>query len=77
MEGTTALIVVDRYSGWLSVYDVGKKEGAQGLISALKTHFSTFGISMEVASDGGPEYTASETEKFLKDWGVRHRLSSA
>ena len=77
LYGRRFLIVVDRYSGWLSVYDVGKKEGAQGLISALKTHFSTFGISMEVASDGGPEYTASETEKFLKDWGVRHRLSSA
>ena len=61
----------------MSVYDVGKKEGAQGLISALKTHFSTFGISLEVASDGGPEHTASETERFLKDWEVRHRLSSA
>ena len=50
---------------------MGKKE------AALKTHFTTFGISMEVASDGGLEYTASSTRRFLKDWAVRHRLSSA
>ena len=77
LYGRKFLIVVDRYSGWLSVYDVGKKEGAQVLICALKTHFTTFGISMEVASDGGLEYTASSTRRFLKDWAVRHRLSSA
>ena len=57
LYGRKFLIVVDRYSGWLSVYDTGKTEGAKGLITALKTHFTTFGISMEVASDGGPENT--------------------
>ena len=69
--------MVDRYFGWLSVYDTGKTEGAKGLISALKTNFSTFGISMEVASDGGPEYTAAATKRFMKDWGVHHRQSAA
>ena len=77
LHGRKFLIVVDRYSGWLSVYDAGKTEGAKGLITALKTHFTTFGISMELASDGGPEYTAHATKSFLKDWGVHHRLSSA
>ena len=77
LYGRKYLITVDRYSGWLSVYDTGKTEGAKGLISALKTHFSTFGISVEVASDGGPEYMAAATQRFMKDWGVHHRLSSA
>ena len=77
LHGRKYLIMVDRYSGWLSVYDTGKTEGAKGLISALKTHFSTFGISMEVASDGGPEYTAAATKRFMKDWGVHHRQSAA
>ena len=27
--------------------------------------------------DGGPEFTAEETEAFFKHWGVRHRLSAA
>ena len=77
LYGRKYLIMVDRYSGWLSVYDTGKAEGAKGLISALKTHFTTFGISMELASDGGPEYTAAATKWFMRDWGVHHRKSSA
>ena len=77
LYGRKYLIMVDRYSGWLSVYNTGKTEGAKGLISAFKTHFSTFGISVEVASDGGPEYMAAATQRFMKDWGVHHRLSSA
>ena len=36
----------------------------------------TFGISDELSSDGGPEFTASATQNFLRDWGVRHRISS-
>ena len=31
---------------------------------------------MELASDGGQTYTAYETEKFLTEYGVQHRLSS-
>lgn len=38
--------------------------------------FSTFGIPEELATDGGPEFTSGATQRFLKDWGVHHRLSS-
>ena len=75
--GKNYLIVVDRYSGWLSIYSVVKGEGAEMLIKTLKTHFCTFGISSELASDGGPEYKAASTQRFLRAWGVHHRLSSA
>ena len=77
LHGKKFLIVVDRYSGWLSVYSVTMGDGARGLIQTLKTHFSTFGISEQLASDRGPEYIAEVTKKFLKDWGVEQRLSSS
>ena len=51
--------------------------GAPGLISALKGIFRTFGVPLEISTDGGPEFTSYETENFLKRWGVKHRLSSA
>ena len=74
--GKNFLIVVDRYSGWLSIYPAGS-DGASSLIKQLKCHFLTFGISCELSSDGGPQFTAASTQKFLKDWKVKFRLSSS
>ena len=37
----------------------------------------TFGVPVEVSSDGGLEFAATETEYFFKRWGIRHRKSSA
>ena len=68
------LVAVDRYSSWPIVERAS--DGAQGLISALRTTFITFGISEELSSDGGPEYTAKATQTFLRNWGVRHRVAS-
>ena len=68
------LIVVDRYSNWPIVER--SHEGSKGLVDCLRRTFVTFGIPDELSSDGGPEYTATTTGKFLKNWGVHHRLSS-
>ena len=42
----------------------------------LRQYFATYGIPEELATDGGLTYMAHETQKFLTDYGVRHRLSS-
>ena len=68
------LVIVDRYSNWPIVERA--QEGSQGLIASLRRTFTTFGISDELSSDGGPEFTSSATTKFLRNWGVHHRLSS-
>ena len=47
------------------------------MIACLRRLFSTFGVPHELSSDGGPEFSSSETAKFLKDWNVHHRISSA
>ena len=76
-QGHTYLVIVDRFSGWLSVYGCGMNASAKQLIENLKVHFSTFGISRELASDQGSQFTAGETSKFLEAWGCSQRLSSA
>ena len=41
-----------------------------------REYFAMHGIPEEIATDGGPTYMAYETQKFLKEYGVRHRVSS-
>lgn len=73
-KGVNYLVVVDRYSNWPIVER--SHDGAAGLVSCLRKIFVTYGISEELSSDGGPEFTATTTQTFLRDWGVHHRLSS-
>ena len=69
------MVVVDRYSGWPIVQQ--SRDGSSGLIKRLREIFVIYGIADELwASDGGPEFTAEETQQLLSNWGVHHRLSS-
>ena len=80
VAGHNYLIAVDRFSNWPEIFHVrpgSHTAGALGLQDALRTYFATFGVVEELSSDGGPEFTASNTRAFLRKWGVRHRLSSA
>ncbi|GFO46499.1 F-box protein skp2b-like [Plakobranchus ocellatus] len=74
-RGHTYLVAVDRYSNWPIVEQAA--HGADGLVAALRRIFVTYGISDELTSDGGPEFTSLTTATFLKNWGVNHRLTSA
>ena len=73
-KGTHYLVIVDRYSNWPIISR--SPGGAKGLINNLRLAFVTYGTPEELASDGGPEFTATDTRAFLRDWGVHHRLSS-
>ena len=70
-------VIIDRYSHWPSVYrSQGNDSGSSGLISHLRKYFGTFGVPEEISSDGGPEFTSEQTQKFFKDWQIHHRKSS-
>ena len=74
-KGENYLVIIDRYSNWPTVMKTSEST-ANMLVAALKNFSVTFGIPAELASDGGPQFTAHETKQFLDDWGIRHRLSS-
>lgn len=78
--GRHYLIVGDRLSGWPEIYmtPVGTQyAGSKGLVRCLRSFFATFGCPEELSSDGGPEFIADNTQKFLHEWNVSHRVSSA
>ena len=78
--GRHFLIVGDRLSGWSEVFSTptgSSWSGARGLIACLRSFIATFGAPDEIASDGGPEFTASLTTEFLRKWGIKQRISSA
>ena len=70
LSGTSYLVVVDRFSSWPHVVSCKSAHGSKGLVIALRHYFATFGIAEELASDGGPEFMAGETQQFLRNWGV-------
>ena len=78
--GNHYLVIGDRLSGWPEVYSTpagSSNAGARGLIACLRKTFATFGVPEEISSDGGPEFTASDTKTFFTTWGVKHRKSAA
>ena len=54
------MVFVDRYSGWPIVQQ--SRDGSSCLIKCLRENFVTFGITDELSSDGGPEFTTEETQ---------------
>ena len=71
--GSKYLVIVDRFSNWLSVQQVKAGAGAEVLVKLLRKHFLTYGVSVEIATDGGLEFVSSVTQDFLSQWGVHHR----
>jgi hypothetical protein len=76
LQGFSFCVIVDRYSGWPSVFRA-QKSTSRELIEFLREYFVTFGAPEELSSDGASQFTSHETRKFLEDWGVKQRISSA
>ncbi|CAB4033368.1 Transposon Ty3-I Gag-Pol poly [Paramuricea clavata] len=78
IEGHSYLAVVDRFSGWLCNYAFKAHEVNHWTLQHIfRNLFIAYGVSEELSTDGGPQFTAEAFQQFLKLWGVNHRLSSA
>ena len=47
--GNKYLVIVDRFSNWISVHTVKTGAGADALVKMLRTFFLTYGVSSELA----------------------------
>jgi transposase InsO family protein len=78
LHGHDYLVYADRYTGWVTVAK-GPSTGntAAALIQELRTAFTLYGAPVELSTDGGPQFSSQSTQSFLRNWGVKWRVSSA
>ena len=70
------LVYVDRLSGWPVVAACGTNTTAASTIRFCRMFFRDLGVPVRLRTDGGPQFTSSEFEDFLRRWGVRHDIST-
>ena len=64
------LVIVDKYSLWVSVQQVSAGAGAEVLKRLLRQHFSSHGASQSLTTSGGPEFLSPLTNSYLRGIGV-------
>ena len=70
------LVYADRYTGWVEI-TLMSSGNANTVCDTLRSWFSTYGAPEEISSDGGPPFESHEYDSFLRNWGIRKRMSSA
>ena len=74
-HGKTYLIVVDAYSKWPEVFEMGKTD-SESTIEKLRECFARFGLPRTIFSDNGRQFTSAEFAKFCKNNGIMHKTSA-
>ena len=70
------LVYADRYSGWSIVVQFRTSPTSASLIKEMVKIFRDTGVPVELASDGGLQFTSAEFRQFCDEWGIEQRISS-
>ena len=76
VNSVTFLAIVDRFSNWLSVFQLSR-DTSECLLAVLRNYFATFGIPITFTSDGAKIFTSKSVEDFFHRYGVLHRITTA
>ena len=68
-------LIVDYYSRFPVLCKLANTT-ARVLIQEMKAVFTELGVPSVVVSDGGPQYTSVEFKDFMKQWQIKHSVSS-
>ena len=75
-RGVNYLVIVDRYSNWPTVIRAKDGGNAKQLIEALKEFCEAFGITEEISSVEGHQFSFGKMRRFAADWGIKQIISS-
>ncbi|XP_033100322.1 uncharacterized protein K02A2.6-like [Anneissia japonica] len=69
------LLIVDDYSGYFEINQLTSTK-SNSVIKFCKQQFARHGISSEVVSDNGPQFSSAEFKAFSKSYEFEHTLVS-
>lgn len=75
VNGKQYLLVVDAYSKWPDIHEMGTHATAAQTVEILRRIFSTHGLPRRFVTHNGPQFKSQEFETFMKLNGIRHQLS--
>ena len=74
-KGRMYLILVDAFSRWPEIVDMGNKTDSKFTIEKLREIFARYGLPGTLISDNGPQLVSEEFETFCKLNGIKHTTS--
>ena len=66
IRGQSYLIMVDAYSKWIEVKEMGSNTTASKTIEDMRRLFSYHGLPQRLVTDNGPQFRSSEFQDFMK-----------
>ena len=73
LNGKTYGVVVDRFTNWPCIY-VG--DASVDVCKTLVKLSEDYGIPETVSTDGARNYTSETVKQFMKQYGIKHKVSS-
>ena len=74
--GRQFLVIIDCYTYWPGIIQMGTNTTASHLIAALLDNFCRCGVPDTLWSDQGPQFTSHMFQAFTTAWGFKHVMSS-
>ena len=74
-KGRQYLIMVDAYSKWPEVHEMGTQATAGQTIEAMRKSFTYHGLPQRLVTDNGPQFKAYEFQDFMRSNGIKHQKS--
>ena len=76
LGGKQFLVYTDRFSGWPTVGTCGRTATSLQVINLLKEWMVDKGITVQLTTDGGTQFTWRAFKQFCDGWGINHTVSS-
>ena len=74
-QGSMFMVIVDAHSKWLEVVPVSTTT-TEKTMEVLRSMFARYGIPQQLVTDNGPQFTATEFDRFMKGNGIKHIKTS-